>query len=160
MREKYTTKNEMCNPGGQVMSECSRETNMIQASNIRSQEITLPLETVAFPSVDIQIGNAISYDLTTNSFMISQAGVYQISWKSECMKTAFGTTDLGLVLAQDQFILLFDSRVRQIVTSTSIIVPLTNTYFLQTDTSTQIQLLTATIDGDFSNSVMSILKVG
>lgn len=133
--------------------------NIIQVSSLMGQDTIDVLVPIRFPTIDFISGSIISYNTGTSTFVLSQAGIYQISFKCTCIKTSLDTPDVGIIVVQDGNIALLSTYERYTIGRIASI-SLSHTSFIKTTGYTTLQLATGAMFTSYSSCVMSVYKIG
>lgn len=149
----------LCTNPSPVLNDCIETTNIVQVSALMGQQIVETLVPINFPTVDFIGGNAISYNTDTSTFTLTEAGIYQISFKCTCIKTSLDTPDVGILVIQDGNFALFNTYERYTIGRIAS-VSLSHTSFIKTTGNTTLQLVTGAMFTSYSSSVMAVYKVG
>ncbi|WDV48071.1 hypothetical protein PV797_10325 [Clostridiaceae bacterium M8S5] len=151
--------NLMCNKPITDLNNCTATTDIVQVSALMGQQITEVLIPINFPTIDFISGSAVTYNTDTSTFTLSQAGIYQMSFKCTCIKTSLDTPDVGMLVIQDGNIALFNTY-ETFTIGRIASVSLSHTSFIRTTGSTTLQLATGAMFTSYSSCVMAVYKVG
>ncbi|WDV48070.1 hypothetical protein PV797_10320 [Clostridiaceae bacterium M8S5] len=149
----------LCNSSIPNLNNCTETTDIVQVSALMGQQITEILMPINFPTIDFISGSAVTYNTDTSTFTLSQAGIYQISFKCTCIKTSLDTPDVGMLVIQDGNFALFSTYERFTIGRIAS-VSLSHTSFIRTTGNTTLQLATGAMFTSYSSCVMAVYKVG